>query len=91
MTVMDRSQDANAYLNKRCPCSNEIESFVETARNHPVFGTSWTSAFDYYDPNNRLGNGKASEASWSDWLEWSFVLVLQHVVNTEPLSAWVVY
>ena len=59
-----RIKDANAYLNKRCPCSNEIESFVETARNHPVFGASWTSAFDYYDPNNRVDFSDTGELMW---------------------------
>jgi CubicO group peptidase (beta-lactamase class C family) len=43
-------RDANAYLNIK----GGNASFEKAASEHPVFGTIWKTAFDYYDPRIRL-------------------------------------
>lgn len=45
-----RIRDANAYLNT----AGGNEAFQQAAVRHPVFGPAWRSAFDYYDPKERL-------------------------------------
>lgn len=43
-------RDANAYLNIE---GGDME-FVRAAQNHPIFGSGWRAAFEYYDPDHRL-------------------------------------
>ena len=43
-------RDANAYLN----IEGGDETFVKVASEHPVFGTIWKAAFEYYNPRSRL-------------------------------------
>lgn len=45
-----RIRDANAYLNIK----GGDEPFEEAARHHPVFGSVWKAAFEYYSPEQRL-------------------------------------
>lgn len=49
-TGYTRIKDANRYLNKR----GGDEAFEKAALAHPAFGPSWTAAFDYYPPSQRL-------------------------------------
>lgn len=43
-------RDANAYLNIK----GGDEAFVKAAKEHAVFGNAWRTAFEYYNPRNRL-------------------------------------
>ncbi|NJK62893.1 MAG: hypothetical protein HC921_09650 [Synechococcaceae cyanobacterium SM2_3_1] len=43
-------RDANSYLNR----SGGDNTFEQAALAHPLFGPSWQSAFNYYNPDNRL-------------------------------------
>ena len=43
-------RDANAYLNQK----GGNDPFEQAALSHPVFGPSWQSAFNYYNPDHRL-------------------------------------
>ncbi len=45
-----RIKDANAYLNRK----GGDERFEKAALQHPLYGVIWKSAFDYYDPKERL-------------------------------------
>ena len=52
-----RIRDANAYLNIK----GGDDPFIKAAVFHPVFGPVWKTAFDYYDPKERLDFSDSGE------------------------------
>lgn len=62
-----RIKDANRYLNRK----GGDKVFEKVATEHPVFGATWKTAFDYYSPRQRL--------DFSDTGELMFILGLSEL------------